>query len=96
MAKTKAEAFVRLMMLLLAFLKADVLFRRSAHSAGATDTRPRRSHFHTEAETEQKAIPTVCARSSPAVDSGSACARQESGGKAWAARAPSAAAPVAL
>lgn len=35
-----------------------------------------------KAETEQKAIPTVCARSSPAVDSGSHCNRQQSSGKA--------------
>lgn len=39
-----------------------------------------------KAETEQKAIPPVCARSSPAVDSGSGCIHQQSSGKASAAR----------
>lgn len=89
LAKTNEVAFVRLMMrLLLALLKVDVVFTHCAHSA--------RADFHTEAESEQKAIPTVGALGSPAVDSGSACVCQESSGKASAARTSSVAAPVAF
>lgn len=92
LAKTKEVAFVRLMMpLLLALLKVDVLFTRCAHSASATA-----ALTSTRKQRQQKAIPTVCARGSPAVDSGSACVRQESSGKASAARASSVAAPVAF
>lgn len=60
--RQRGVAFVWLMMLLLlALLKVDVVFTHCAHSASATDTRPRCSDFHTEADTERKAIPTVCA-----------------------------------
>lgn len=92
LAKTKEVAFVRLMMrLLLALLKVNVVFTRCAHSASATA-----ALTSTRKQRQQKAIPTVCARGSPAVDSGSACVRQESSGKASAARASSVAAPVAF
>lgn len=56
------------------------------YSAAATDKCPQCSYFHMKAETEQKAIPAVYARSSPAVDSGSGCIHQLSSGKASAAR----------
>lgn len=56
------------------------------HSATDTDKCPQCFHFHMKAETEQKAIPTVCAHSSPAEDSGSGCVQQQSRGKASAAR----------
>lgn len=67
-------------------LVASITLKPYTHSATATDKCPQRSHFHMKAETEQKAIPTVCARSSPAVDSGSGCIHQQSRGKASAAR----------
>lgn len=91
LAKRKVVAFVRLtMLLLLALLKVGVVFTRGAHAAGATDTRPRRSDFHKEAESDQKAIPTVCSSRLPR----SGC--RVSSGKASAARTSSVAAPVAF
>lgn len=67
-------------------LVASITLKPYTHSATATDKCPQRSHFHMKAETEQKAIPAVCARSSPAVDSGSGCIHRQSRGKASAAR----------
>lgn len=67
-------------------LVVSITLKPYTHSAAATDKCPQRSHFHMKAETEQKAIPAVCACSSPAVDSGSGCIHQQSRGKASAAR----------
>lgn len=67
-------------------LVASNTLKPYTHSAAATDKCPQHSHFHMKAETEQKAIPAVCACSSPAVDSGSGCIHQQSRGKASAAR----------
>lgn len=65
---------------------ANITLKPYTHSATATDKCPQCSYFHMKAETEQKAIPAVCAPSSPAVDSGSGFIHQLSSGKASAAR----------
>lgn len=65
---------------------ANITLKPYTHSATATDKCPQCSYFHMKAETEQRAIPAVCAPSSPAVDSGSGFIHRLSSGKASAAR----------